>query len=487
MKLPRILENHKILALAAVAVCVIIICVIAVFAIFFRAKPAPAAPPPPPEVEVIQVEQKDVPIYSEWIGTTDGMVNAEIRAQVSGYLLRKNYEEGSFVRKGQLLFEIDDRPFQAALDQAKGKLAQAEGQLGQATSQFAQAQAQVLQAQAQVSQQQAQVSQTQAQLAESEADQRKTQLDVNKYTPLREQKAVTQQELDNAVQSNGAALAKIGSAKAVIQTAQAQVRAAQAQVRAAQAQEGNAKAVIASAQAAITAARADVETAELNLSFTKILSPIDGIAGIAQTQVGDLINSGNGVLTTVSTVDPIKVYFTLSEQEYLAYTKRNPAQASRTAAFKQIELEIILSDGTTYPHKGNFFVADRQVDAKTGTIRLAGIFPNPGNVLRPGQYSRVRAATQTKENALLIPQRAVSELQGIFQVSVVGDDNKVTVQNVKLGDRVDSNWIVEDGLQAGQKIIVGGIQKVTSGATVVPKPYVPPGNDAAKPANDAAK
>ncbi|MFN7943819.1 MAG: efflux RND transporter periplasmic adaptor subunit [Blastocatellia bacterium] len=384
---------------------------------------------PPPAVEVAQVEQRDVPLYSEWIGTLDGLVNAEIRAQVTGYLLRQHYTEGSFVRKGQLLFEIDPRPFQAALDQARGELAKAEGQVTQASGQLAQAS---------------------AQLAQAEANQGKTQLDVNRYKPLAREKAVTEEELDNAVQAN---------------------LAAQAQVKAASAGVVTAKASIVAAQAAVEAARASVATAELNLSFTRLTAPIDGIAGIAQSQVGNLVSPTSGALTTVSTVNPIKAWFTLSEQEYLNYTRRNPSQSAWNAANQKLELELVLADGSVYPQKGRFFIADRQVDQKTGAIRLAGIFPNPGNTLRPGQYARVRAVTSVKAGALLVPQRAVTELQGSYRVAVVGADHKVSIQPVKVSDRVDSMWIIESGLKAGETVIVEGTQKVRPGMTVNPQPY----------------
>ena len=319
----------------------------------------------PPEVQVVQVEQKDVPIYSEWVGTLDGFINAQIKAQVTGYLLRRNYTEGSYVKKGQLLFEIDPRTFQAALDQAKAQLANAEGQLAQA-----------------------------------EANQVKAQLDVNRYAPLAKEQAVTQQDLDNAVQANLAA--------------QAQVRAAKAQ---------------------IDAAKAQVDAAQLNLSFTKVVSLIDGIAGIALAQIGDLVGP-TGLLTTVSTVDPIKVYFPVSEQGYLNYIKENPDAAKRAAQERQLALELILADGSLYPQKGTFALADRQVDVKTGTLRLEGLFPNPGNILRPGQFARVRAITKTKKGALLVPQRAVTELQGSYQVAVVGKDNKVEIRPVKVAERI---------------------------------------------------
>lgn len=388
-------------------------------------------PTPPPEVEVVQVEQRDVPIYSEWIGTLDGMVNAEIKAQVAGYLLTKNYTEGSFVKKGQLLFEIDPRPFQAALDQARGDLARAEGQLSQANGQL---------------------SQSQAQLAQAEANQGKTQLDENRYSALVKNGVISNEQYDNAVQANLAAKAQVKAARAGVETATA---------------------AIASAKAAVEAARAAAQTAALNLGFTKIAAPIDGIAGIAQAQVGNLIqpnNPNSGALTTVSSVDPIKVYFTLSEQEYLNLAKRNPTQTEMNAANEKLELELVLADGTTYPHKGKFFVADREVDQKTGTIRLAGVFPNPGNILRPGQYGKVRAVTKTQNGALLVPQRAVTELQGTYQIAIVDSDNKVSIRPVKTGDRVETMWIIEDGLKTGENVIVEGTQRVRPGSVVTPKP-----------------
>lgn len=419
-------------------------------------KPAQAAPRPL-DVEVAQVEQKDVPVYSEWIGTTEGIVNADIKAEVTGYLLKQDYKEGSFVKKGQLLFELDPRPFQAAVDQANGQVAQFQGQLEQAISQVAQAEAQVAQANSQLLQ-------SQAQLAQAQANQVKTQLDVNKYAPLAEQKAVTQQDLDNAVQGNVVAKAQVEAARAGVETARAQLRAANAQI-------GTAKAAINTAKGQVENARAAVRTAQLNLGFTQIISPIDGIAGIAQAQVGNLITTTSAPLTTVSTVDPIKVYFTLSEQQYLNFTKRDLIEARRGASVVQIELELILSDGTSYPEKGSFFFADRQVDPKTGAIRMAGIFPNPGNVLRPGQYGRVRAVTAMKNDALLVPQRAVSELQGSYQVAIVGGASKIEMRTVKVGERSGTQWIIEDGLKAGEIVVVEGTQKIKPGVVVNPKTY----------------
>jgi RND family efflux transporter MFP subunit len=454
LRLKKLFSQHKFW-FSAIVVAVFAILVVLIAGSRSN-KPAQAAPRPL-EVEVARVEQKDVPMYSEWIGTTDGMVNAEIKAQVSGYLLRQDYKEGSFVKKGQLLFEIDSRPFQAALDQAHGQVAQFQGQLEQATSQVTQAEAQVAQATSQLAQ-------AQAHLAQAQANQVKTQLDVNKYAPLAEQKAVTQQEYDNAVQANVVARAQVDAAKAGVETARAQLRAATAQI-------STAKAAIATAKGQIENAQAMAKTAELNLGFTRIVSPIDGIAGIAQAQVGNLIGATSPPLTTVSAVDPIKVYFTLSEQDYLRFTKQSLIDAKRDASVAQLELELVLSDGSEYPNKGSFYFADRQVDQKTGAIRVAGIFPNPGNVLRPGQYGRVRAITSTREQALLVPQRAVSELQGSYQVAVVGNDHKVEIRTIKVGERSGQMWIVEDGLKAGETVIAEGTQKVRPGAVVNPKPF----------------
>jgi RND family efflux transporter MFP subunit len=452
--LQNALLRHKVLFSALAGVTVV---VIGAFIVAGRSnKPAQAAPRPL-DVEVVRVEQKDVPVYSEWIGTTEGIVNADIKAEVTGYLLKQDYKEGSFVKKGQLLFELDSRPFQAAVDQANGQVAQFQGQLEQAISQVAQAEAQVGQANSQLLQ-------SQAQLAQAQANQIKTQLDVNKYAPLAEQKAVTQQDLDNAVQGNVVAKAQVEAARAGVETARAQLRAANAQI-------GTAKAAINTAKGQVENAQALVRTAQLNLGFTRLVSPIDGIAGIAQAQVGNLISTTSAPLTTVSTVDPIKVYFTLNEQQYLNFTKRNLIEARRGASVVQIELELILSDGSTYPEKGSFFFADRQVDPKTGAIRMAGIFPNPGNVLRPGQFGRVRAVTATKGDALLVPQRAVSELQGSYQIAVVGGDNKIEMRTVKVGERSGTQWIIEDGLKAGETVVVEGTQKIKPGAVVNPKTY----------------
>jgi membrane fusion protein (multidrug efflux system) len=363
------------------------------------------AKPPPPEVVVVQVEQRDVPIRKEWIGTLEGLVNAQIKPQVTGYLLRQTYQEGSFVKKGQLLFEIDPRTFQAALDEAKGKLANAEGQL-----------------------------------ATTQANQVKAQQDIDRYTPLAKEQAIPQQDLDNAVQANAAA--------------QAQVRAARAQIE---------------------AAKAAVESAQLNLGFTKVVSLIDGIAGISQAQIGDLVSQST-LLTTVSTVDPIKVYFPVSEREYLEYVRENPASTRNHPA-----LEMVLADDSIYPQKGKISFSDRQVDVKTGTLRVQGVFPNPGNVLRPGQYARVRAITKTAKGALLVPQRAVTEQQGNYQVAVVTSDNTIEIRPVEVAVRVGTQWIIENGLKPGERVVAEGIQKVSPGAIVNPKPLGVPAQLKAEP------
>ena len=387
------------------------------------------APPPPPEVEVTTIQQRDVPIYQEWIGTLDGLVDADIKAEVSGYLIQQMYQEGSFVRKGTPLFQIDPRPFQASLDQAQGQLAQAEGQLAQARAQQTQAEAQV---------------------SVAEANQRRTQLDVDRYTPLAQQEAITQQDLDNATQNNMAAKAQVQSARAQVETARAQITAA---------------------GAAVQSAKANVETAQINLGFTKLTAPIDGLPGIAQQQVGALVSPASGTITTVSTVDPIKVYFTASEQEYLEFARRFPTAEKRQADLRLRPLELILADGTVYPQRGRFYFADRQVDVRTGAIRVAALFPNPGNSLRPGQYGRVRAAMSTQQGALLVPQRAVIDLQGTHQLAVVDGANKVSIRPITIGQTVGTEWIVNNGVKPGERVVVEGIQKVRAGMLVNPKPF----------------
>jgi len=348
-----------------------------------------ALPPSLPHVEVVDVVQKDVPIYSEWVGTTDGSVNAHIRAQVSGYLLKRPYVEGGFVKKDELLFELDPNKFKVALDQAQGDLAKAQAQL------------------------------------------MKTKLDVERDTPLAKQGAISQKELTDSVQAYEAAKGDTAAAKAA------------------------------------------VEQAKLNLGWTRITAPIDGVVGIAKAQIGDLIDA-NSELTSMSTLDPIRVYFPVSEQEYLGAAemiRQRYKERKEGEAYGGVQLELILGGEKVYPHKGQFILVDRQVDVKTGTILVAAIFPNPNSLLRPGQFARVRAVTKTRENALLVPQRAVTELQGSYQVAVVTPDNKVDVRPVKVGPRTGNLWIIDQGLNQGERVVVEGLQKLKAGMTVNPKPF----------------
>ena len=372
-----------------------------------------------PEVEVAAVEQRDLPIEREWVGTLDGMVNASIKAEVTGYLLRQGYAEGSFVRQGQLLFEIDPRPFQAAADQAAGQLAQAKAQLAQA---------------------QAGLVQAQSQLSSAQANQHKAQLDEDRYIPLAAQQAITKQDLDNAQQTNEAQKAQVAAAKAQVETAKAQIEAA---------------------SAGVSAAEAALETAKVNLGFTRLTSPIDGIAGIAAVQVGNLVGPGGNAVTTVSTLDPIKANFVVGEQEYLSL--------ARADALHKLQLKLILADGTVHPNPGRFSFADRQVDPATGSIQLTGLFPNPGNTLRPGQYAKVRAAIGVHAGALLVPQRAVIDTQGTYTVAVVDPNHTVRFAVVKAGDRVGANWIIERGLKPGDQVVTDGLFQIRPGATVNPK------------------
>jgi membrane fusion protein (multidrug efflux system) len=350
-------------------------------------KADPPPPPGPPEVEVMTVALQNVPIYQEWIGSLQGFVNAQIRAQVPGYLMSQVYKEGSFVKKGDVLFQIDPRPFKTALDQAIGQLGMAEAQFG------------------------------------------RTELDVQRYTPLARSNAISQEELDDAVQANLAAKANVASALAASNTAQ------------------------------------------LNLEFASITSPVDGIAGMARAQIGDLVGPATGNLTEVSTLDPIKAYITVSEQYYLDHLA---GYLNRTnAGDDELELELILANGAVFPQKGKFFFLDRQVEPSTGAIQVAVLFPNPGNVLRPGQYARVRALTEVRKGVVLVPQRAVTELQGSFQVDVVaktGGSNLVSIRPVKVGQQNSNLWIIESGLNDGESIIVEGLQKAAAGKAVNPQP-----------------
>ncbi len=414
------MNNRRRIHIGAAAALIVIAAIVLINVI--RGKSiAAAAPPRPPEVLVAAVEQRDLPVEHEWIGTLNGLVNAAINAEVTGYLLRQDYAEGSFVHQGQLLFEIDPRPFQAAVDQAAGQLAQSK---------------------AQVSQAQAGLAQAQAQLVSAEANQRKSQLDQEKYVPLFEQQAVTRQDVDNAVQTNQSNTAQVAAARAQVETSKAQIEAA---------------------GAAVKTAEATLETAKVNLGFTRLTSLIDGIAGTATVQVGNLVSPSSPAVTTVSTLDPVKAVFTVSEQEYLTL--------ARADALHKLQLQVILSDGSMYPRPGRFSFADRQVDPSTGSIQMTALFPNPGNLLRPGQYAKVRATVGEDHGALLVPQPAVSELQGSYQVDVVGTDNRVATRQVKVGDHVGTLWVINEGLRPGERVVVEGQQAVKPGASVTPKPF----------------
>jgi RND family efflux transporter MFP subunit len=354
-----------------------------------KGETASAPPPPSVQVEVVDVIQKDVPIQREWIGTTDGSNNALIRAQVSGYLLKRSYTEGSFAKKGDLLFELDPSKFQTALDQALGDLAKAQAQFT------------------------------------------KTKQDVERDTPLAKEGAISQKELDDSIQAH------------------------------------------AGSKGSIAAAKAAVEQAKLNLAWTKIRAPIDGVVGISKAQIGDLIDA-NSELTSMSTLDPIRVYFPVSEQEYLeAADKVQQGYKDRQEGkeYSMAGLELVLGGEKVYPYKGQFYLVDRQVDTKTGTIRVAALFPNSNNLLRPGQFAKVRAVTKTLEKAILVPQRAVTEMQGSYQVAVVTPENKVDIRPVKVGQRSGKFWIVDQGLKQGERVVVEGLQKVKAGMTVDPKPF----------------
>jgi RND family efflux transporter MFP subunit len=349
--------------------------------------PRSAIAPAPPSVEVTSATRGDVPIYQEWIGTLDGAVNAQIRAQVAGYLVSQDYRDGEPVKKGDLLFEIDPRPFQAALDQAQGVLAQAEARSAKAA------------------------------------------LDVRRYAPLVKNRAISQEEYDDAVQAN-------------IET-----------------------------KAAVVSAKALVEQARLNLEFTRITSPIDGITDIPKAQIGDLVGPASGELTTVSQTNPIKAYFSVSEQSYVHFTRLFATDRDRSEQLRHFEAELVLPDGSLYPTKGGILAIDRSVGQTTGAIRVEAAFANPNGSLRPGMFARVRVMTDYKRNSVLVPVRAVSELQGAYQVAWVDSENKAHIQPVHIGERIGNLCIVEDGLDAGRKVIVEGIQFVRDGAPVMPSDY----------------
>lgn len=386
--------------------------------------------PPPPTVEVAEVTMKDVPVFAEWVGTLDGFVNATIRAQVQGYLIKQNYSEGDLVRKDQVLFEIDPREYQAALEQAKAVLSQSQGALDQT---------------------QAALERAKAELTVQEARWTTAKASLLRIKPLAEQNAVSKKDLDDAIGRELSTRSEVDAAKAGVNVAEANIVAAKAQV---------------------LASKASIEKAQLNLDFTKVTSPIVGIAGIAKAQIGNLVGPGSQEeLTIISTIDPIKCYVAISEQEYLKAAERR----SKHAILGKILLELILADGSTYPKKGEFAFADRQVDVRTGTIRVAMIFPNPQNILRPGQFSRLRVELGINKGALVIPQRAVTDIQGKYLVAVIGHENKVAIRPVKIGPTFGQFRVIEGGLKAGEKVVAEGIQKVRDGMAVNPQPFAPGG------------
>ena len=346
-----------------------------------------AAPPPPALVEVAPVVHKDVPVEGEWVGTLEGYVNAQIQPQVSGYLIRQDYHEGALVRRGQLLFEIDPRPFQAVLDQAKGQLAQAEAQMANA------------------------------------------ELNVKRDLPEAEAHAIPQSQLDTDTQA-------LRGAKALVEADQAAV-----------------------------------EQAAINLGYTRVVSLIDGIAGITTVQVGNLVGPST-VLTAVSQVSPIKVYFPISEQEYLRMAGGgSPGSVDFLTHASRIPLQLTLADGNTYPHPGRIIFADRQVNTQTGTIQIVGEFPNSKNLLRPGQYARIQTPTGNITGALLVPQAAVNQQQGTYQVTVIGADNRAQLRTVQVGPRVGTLWVITTGLKPGERIVAVGAEKAKEGELVNPTPY----------------
>jgi len=339
---------------------------------------------PPPDVETVEMIRQDAQVSEEWVGRLDGFVNADIRAQVSGYLLSRDYKEGEAVKKGDPLFQMDSREYQAALDEATAKYD-------------------------------------------------KTEMDVKRYRPLAADNAISKQELDDAIQAD-------------------------------------------------LAAKAQVDKARVDLEFTTIVAPIDGTVGFAKAQVGDLVGPASGILTTISTVDPIKVYFSPSEQVYLDFRRRYPDLATRREHFLEMRFELVLDDGTTYSETGTWYAIDRQVNPSTGTIQITAVFPNPQILLRPGQFARVRLV-EVQHDVLLVPQQAVIELQGAFQVAVVGADNTAHIRPVKVGERVGSQWIITDGLKPGERIVVEGSQKAPPGSVVRPVPFAPASGDSQAKSN----
>ena len=393
-QMPRSVRKAAVLALAAGLVIGATSC----------RKAASSVPPPVPQVVVATVIQKDVPVYSEWVGTTEGFVNAEIYPKISGYLLKQNYTDGEHVHAGQLLFQIDDREYKAALDQALGDLAQKAAQFKQ------------------------------------------NEQDLARYKPLLAAQVISKQEFDHVAQTTSAS------------------------------------------KAAVQAAQAAVETAKLNVEWTRVTSPIDGIAGIAKTQVGDLVGT-TSLLTTVSQLDPIKVNFPISEREYLHFAEKIREHEETGRAKDESDLQMILADGSTYKYRGHFYVANREVDIQTGTIKIQGVFPNPDYILRPGLYAKIRTAADTYKGALLVPQSSVLETQGQYQVAVVGADNKVTLRPVTLGKRAGELRIIDSGVSPGERVVTEGVQKVSDGMEVAPtlaEPAAADGSGGATPSSSPA-
>ena len=409
-----------------------------------------AAPPAPPVVKAEPVVQQDVPISAEWVGTLVGSINAQIRARVAGHLMSQHYTEGAGVKAGDLLFQVDPRPYQAALAQAEANLLRAQSQLSQAKAQVTASQAQVEQALAKVGQEEAQVQR-------AEADHRRTELDVGRYTPLAARGSVSKQELDNAVQNNLANVATLAGARASVQNSQASVSNARAALEKAQADVKTQEANIAAAQAALT-------TARLNLGYTRGVAPISGVAGFRGANIGDFVGpTDQNPLTTVSQVDPIYAEFPISEQRALAVFRRWDADPK---APRDIALELILADGSVYPVRGRAAALDRQVDVTAGTVLARGVFPNSGNVLRPGQHAKVRALVETKKNALTVPQRAVQNVQGMHQIAVVRPDHTVDVRAVKVDARVGTFYVIAEGLKPGDQVVVEGADRLRPGQKV---------------------
>lgn len=360
----------------ALMMCNVVFCLVSIAALSGCKKPEQEGKKPPPDVEAATVKQKDVPIYREWVGSLAGDVDATIAAQVKGYLIRQDYKEGEFVKKGQLLFEIDDRTYKAILDQAMAAVT-------------------------------------------------KTQLDVKRYTPLAKSQAISQQELDDAIQAN-------------------------------------------------LAAKATAEEARLNVEFCKITSPVDGVAGLAQAQIGNLVGPGSGTLTTVVKTDPIKAYFSVAQALMTKIQEKMLAQGkvlrSGNVSYHGPPLELVMVSGATYPLKGQITFANNQIDVRTGTVRVCGEFPNPQALLVPGMFVTVRALLETETNALLVPQKAVSDVQGAYFVAVVGPDEKVSMRRVDAGERFGPDWVITGNIKAGDRIVAEGVQKVREGAVVNPVP-----------------